>query len=173
MLVFIEVQIALGLLVFLAEHAVRRRELGHDQAAAPQVADKAAEHGIGDASHGCENRGRGDSDIADEESLWHQLQWLCLADKACPELVEGSVRPTRAFPIRVVPELLHISILLGSSTWPAKRKPPRKARAYLASLSTRITSSPVRALLQRAHSWRTCGGSAPRVQRCPSTSACP
>ena len=57
-LVFIEVEIALGLLIFLAEHAVGRGELGHDQAASAQVADEAAEDGVGDAGHGRED-GRG------------------------------------------------------------------------------------------------------------------
>ena len=40
--------------------AVRAGELGHDEAAAAQVADEAAEHGVGDAGHGRENGGGGE-----------------------------------------------------------------------------------------------------------------
>ncbi len=61
MLVFIKVKVALGLLVFGAKHAVGRGELGHDQAAAAQIANEAAKHCIGDPSHGSEHRGRRNS----------------------------------------------------------------------------------------------------------------
>jgi hypothetical protein len=59
-LVFIEMQIALGLLILLAQHAVGRGELGHDQAASAEVADEAAEDGVGDAGHGSEHGGGSD-----------------------------------------------------------------------------------------------------------------
>src|SRR6267143_193820 len=58
MLVGIEVQVALGFPVFGAEHAVGRGELGHDQAAAGQVTDKAAEDGVSDTGHGRKDGGR-------------------------------------------------------------------------------------------------------------------
>ena len=60
MLVVVEVQIALGFLVLSAEDAVGRSELGHDQPAATQVANEAAEDGIGDTGHRCQHRGRSD-----------------------------------------------------------------------------------------------------------------
>src|SRR5206468_9897993 len=56
-LVFVEVKIALGLLVFLAEDAVGRGELGHDESASAQVADEASKDGVGDARHGSEDCG--------------------------------------------------------------------------------------------------------------------
>src|SRR5208282_3066240 len=92
----------------------------HDQAASAEVANEAAEDCVSDASHGSENRGRSDRDGADCKALGYWQQGHCLADKACPELVEGSVSPKRTRPTRIVPELLHRSILLGV----AKRKPP-------------------------------------------------
>ena len=64
MLVFIEMQIALGLLIFLTQHAVRRGELCHDQSAAAKVADKAAEDGVGDAGHRREHGRQSDLDPA-------------------------------------------------------------------------------------------------------------
>ena len=73
-LVFVEVEIALGLLVLLAEHAVGRGELGHDQAASAQVADEAAEDGVGDAGHGGEDRRGGDGDGADGKAGRDGLQ---------------------------------------------------------------------------------------------------
>src|ERR1035441_4457127 len=112
MLVFVEVEIAFGLLVFFAEHAVSRGELGHDQAASAEVANEAAEDGIGDSGHGGQDRGGGDGDGADREAVRHALQpcwiantcvrsirvrWRCRADRACPERAEGSVHPTRTF----------------------------------------------------------------------------
>ena len=56
-------------LVLGAEHAVGRGELGHDQAAAAQIADEAAEDGIGDARHGREHGGRSDLHRAKLEPL--------------------------------------------------------------------------------------------------------
>ena len=48
--------------------AVRTGELGHDQPASAQIADEAAEHGIRDARHGRQNRGRGNPYRADRET---------------------------------------------------------------------------------------------------------
>ena len=62
MLVGVEAEIALQGLVGLAglerrADAVRAGELGHDESAAAQIANEAAEHGIGHARHGREDRG--------------------------------------------------------------------------------------------------------------------
>src|SRR5260370_20592849 len=103
MLVFVEMQVTFGFLVLLAEHAVGRGELGHDQAAAAQVADEAAEDGVGDAGHGSQDCGWGNLNSADGEPHGNGLQWRCQSDR--------SVRPTR-----VVPGLAHCSILLGLSS---------------------------------------------------------
>ena len=98
MLVFVEMEIALGLLIFLAEDAVGRGELGHDQAASAKVADEAAEDGVGDAGHGGEDGGGGDGDVADLRDSRGR------AAVALPG-AHRSVCADRA--IRVVPELLH------------------------------------------------------------------
>src|SRR5450432_1583033 len=117
MLIFVEMQIALGLLIFLAEHAVRGGELGHDQPAAVEIADEAAEDGVGNAGHGSQHGRGGDSDIADQKACGDRLRWCGLADR--------SVRPTRT---RVVPELLHVAILLppasGKASWSVGRPRP-------------------------------------------------
>ena len=55
MLVFVEMEISLGLLVFSAQHAIGGRELGHDQAASAEIADEAAEDRIRNARHGREH----------------------------------------------------------------------------------------------------------------------
>ncbi len=67
-LVFVEMKIAFCLLIFLAENAVGRGELGHDEAASAEVADKAAEDRIGNACHGREDGGGGDGDGTDLEA---------------------------------------------------------------------------------------------------------
>src|ERR1700692_2194196 len=102
MLVLVEMQIALGLLIFFAKHAVGRGELGHDEAASAEVADEATEDRGGAAAQGREDGRRRDSDVADGEAGGHGLRWPCLAD-------EGA-RATR-----VVPELLH-RLLLPATT---------------------------------------------------------
>jgi len=51
-LVFVEVKIALGFFVFGAEDPVGGGEFSHDEAAASEVADEAAEDSIGDSGHG-------------------------------------------------------------------------------------------------------------------------
>ena len=65
MLVAVEGEVALGLLVFVADDAVGRGELGHHEAASAEIADEAAEDGVGDAGHGREHRGRTDFDFAE------------------------------------------------------------------------------------------------------------
>ena len=67
MLVFVKMQVAFGLLIFGAQDAVRRSELGHDESASAKIADEAAEYGVGDASHGGKHRRRGDGKWADLE----------------------------------------------------------------------------------------------------------
>ncbi len=108
MLVVIEMEIPLGLLVLLAEHAVGGSELGHNEPASIQVADEAPENGVGNARHRSENRCGSDLDITDAEADRDRLQRRCQAD--------SSVRPTRAVPRRVVPAFAHRSILLGLSS---------------------------------------------------------
>src|ERR1700680_5276105 len=69
MLVFVEVQVAFGLLIFLAEYTVGRGELGHDQAASAEVADEAAEDSVGPSGHGGEDGCGVDVDGAVRETL--------------------------------------------------------------------------------------------------------
>src|SRR5437879_3233617 len=98
MLVFVEVQIAFGLLIFLAEYTVGRGELGHDQAASAEVADEAAEDSVGHSGHGGEDSCGGDVDGPDRKTCGDWLEEWCLAG-------EGA-RATRV--CRVVPELAHV-----------------------------------------------------------------
>ena len=122
---------ALGLLVLLTEYAIGRCELGHDQATSAQVADEAAEDCVSHPSHGSQDRRWGNGDAADGDAGGHGSPRCRWGDKACPfgklragsELVDGGVRSTRA--VRVVPELLHVSILLGGPN----ESPRREARA--------------------------------------------
>jgi len=71
MLVFVEVQVALGFLVFRAKHAIGRGELGHDQPASAEVANEASKDGIGNASHGSQNGRGSDLNIADRNAIRH------------------------------------------------------------------------------------------------------
>ena len=48
--------------------AVRTGELGHDEPASAQIADKAAEYGVGDARHGREHGRRCDWHASDHET---------------------------------------------------------------------------------------------------------
>ena len=68
MFVSVEVKIVLGLLVFVANNAVGRCELGHHQAAAAQIANETAEDGIRHASHGREHGSGTNFDAADGEA---------------------------------------------------------------------------------------------------------
>ncbi len=70
-LVAIERQVLLGLLVLVADDAVGRGELGHHQTAAAQIADEAAEDGIGDPGHGREHGRRANLDAADRDRRRH------------------------------------------------------------------------------------------------------
>src|SRR4029077_18173810 len=67
-LVFVEVQVALGLPILGAQHAVGRGELGHDQSAAGEVTDKATENGVGDSGHGSQHCGWGNFDASEGKS---------------------------------------------------------------------------------------------------------
>ncbi len=64
-LVAVEGEVALGLLVFVADDAVGGGELGHHEAASAEIADEAAEDGVGDAGHGREDGGGTDFDCAE------------------------------------------------------------------------------------------------------------
>src|SRR5579872_172555 len=112
MLVLVEMEVALRLLILLAQDAVGRGELGHDEATSAQIADEAPEDSIGDSSHGREDGGGRDRDCADLESRRDRLQ---------PSSFAGwGARATSAV-ARVVPVLLHGSILLVSKNGPSQR----------------------------------------------------
>jgi len=66
-LVAVESQIALGLLVTVTDDAVGGGELGHHQPASAEIADEAAENGVGNAGHGREDGGGTDFDVAERE----------------------------------------------------------------------------------------------------------
>jgi hypothetical protein len=63
--VAVEGEVALGLLVFVADDAVGGGELGHHEAASAEIANEAAEDGVGDSSHGREHGGGTDFDGAE------------------------------------------------------------------------------------------------------------
>ena len=67
MLVSVESQVALGFAVFVAQDAVSRGELGHDQTAAAEVANEAAEDSIRNTGHGREDGGRGNGHAAQDD----------------------------------------------------------------------------------------------------------
>ena len=71
MLVAVEGEVLLGLLVLVADDAVGRGELGHHQAAAAQVANEAAEDGIGHARHGGQHGCRTNFDSAERDAGGH------------------------------------------------------------------------------------------------------
>ena len=96
-LVFVEVEIALGLLIFLAQNSVGRGELGHDETASAEVADEAAEDGVGDAGHGREDSGWGDCDRADLQGGGNNLWDGDIAGVPCQQIG------------RIVPKFAHIS----------------------------------------------------------------
>jgi hypothetical protein len=100
MLIFVEMQIALGLLVFGPKYAVRGSELSHDQAASAEVANKAAENGVGNAGHRGEHSSGRDLDGADLEKVGNGSNLPWCADALVREIA------------RVVPELPHNVILL-------------------------------------------------------------
>src|SRR5689334_1214944 len=96
MLVFVEMQVALGFLVLGAEDAVGGGDLGHDQPAATEIPDNAAEDGVGDAGHGSEDGGG---------TYGHRADGDLLRD----EQVRGRGRPRHT--CRTVPILTHVIIL--------------------------------------------------------------
>src|SRR6266852_3498055 len=63
-LVFVEMKVA-SPNAKIAQDAVGRGELGHNQAASAEVLDEAAEDGVGNAGHGREHGGGSDADAAD------------------------------------------------------------------------------------------------------------
>src|SRR5271165_4282202 len=114
MLVFIEVQIPPAH-PLIADHAVGRGELGHDQPASSQVFDEAPEDRVGNASHGGKDGGGTNRDPAD---LQARRKGPCGADtlvRACAPVA------------RIVPSFLHValsvSILVGHTI-----KSPRQRR---------------------------------------------
>src|ERR1700675_3449976 len=109
MLVFIKMEIALRFLIFLSEHAVSRGELGHDETAATKISNEATKNRVSDSRHGGEDCGGSNFDAADGKACGNWPPGWRLADKACPEPVEGNVRPTRD---RIVPHFAPGSILL-------------------------------------------------------------
>src|SRR5208337_4527718 len=66
-LVFVKVKVA-SLDALVAQNAVGRGELGHDQAASAKVLDEATENRVGDPGHGGEHGGGGDGDPADAQA---------------------------------------------------------------------------------------------------------
>src|SRR6266446_3779303 len=102
MLVLVEMKVA-SPNAQVAQNAVSRGELGHDQAASTKVLDEAAEDGVSYAGHGGKHGGRSDADIPNLQDR----------RKHCGDKQRGDgrlARPTDPC-IRVVPELLHSLIL--------------------------------------------------------------
>jgi hypothetical protein len=87
----------------VAQDAVSRGELGHDQAASAKVLDKAAEDGVGDPGHGRKHGGRSEANVPNLQDRRKQC-----GDGQCGD--GRLARPSHRC-IRVVPELLHSLIL--------------------------------------------------------------
>src|SRR5208337_811486 len=117
MLVLIKVQI-LPAHLFVAQHPIGGRELGHNQPAAAQVLDEPPKHRVRDASHGSQHRCRTNLNSPNPQTLWEGLSpSLCGADT--------SARDARTVKrlgsgLRLVPVLLH----RPHSSLPAKSKAP-------------------------------------------------
>src|SRR5581483_1574175 len=107
MLIFVEMQVALGFLVFRAKYAVRRGELGHNQPAAAKIADESPENGVGHARHRREDCGRRNIYGPDPNGARHR--GVGGRDTHFPKGTPA-IR-------RVVPKLLHSSILPARSFW--------------------------------------------------------
>src|SRR5271156_6001086 len=103
MLVFVEVQVSLGLLVLRPKHTVGRGELGHDQAASPEIANEAAKDRVRNARHGSQDCRGSNLKIADH----HPIRHTCGSDDGRPYIR------------RIVPVLAHPSILLPSPSYAA------------------------------------------------------
>src|SRR6185312_1616507 len=71
MLVLVEMQIALGLLVFFAKNAIGGSELGHDEPASAKISDEPAENRVGNPGHGSENGGGSNLHAANHERGGH------------------------------------------------------------------------------------------------------
>ena len=104
MLVLVEMQIALGLLVLRAKHAVGRSELGHDQPASAQVANEASEYRVSNARHGSQDGRRSNPHIADQQGCWDTLAFGDSGERELPRVAKGLAR---AYLARIVPELTH------------------------------------------------------------------
>src|SRR5208283_3552186 len=127
MLVFIKVKVA-SADALVAQDAVGRSELGHDQPASAQVFDEAAEDGIGDSGHGSQHGGGSDADVADLEACRKDLS-RC-GDKSCGD--GRFARPIHRC-IRIVPELSH---RLYSTSFPSPQPPAQpRSPALFCSLS--------------------------------------
>src|SRR5579885_2767108 len=96
-------EIALGLLILLAQNPVGRGEFSHDEAASAKVANKTAEDRVSDTSHWCENSGGRDGDIAQHQAGRDG---------------RGPSGQARVDFYRTVPELAHRTILL-LLVWPS------------------------------------------------------
>ena len=102
MLVFVEVEVAFGFFILGAKHAVGRGELGHNQAAAGQIANEAAEDSVGDAGHRGKHGCRSDFDRAKLQSGWNWNEFV--ARRTNVPFVDG-----------IVPVFPHVLILTGPS----------------------------------------------------------
>src|ERR1039457_6057599 len=85
----------------VAQYAVGRGELSHDEAATAEILDEAAEDGVGDAGHGREHGGGGDREVANLQGRGKHARWCGDGRLA---------RPSRRC-MRVIRELLHRLIL--------------------------------------------------------------
>ncbi len=105
MLVLVEVQVALGFLVFCPKNSVRRSELGHNQPASAQVANEAPKHGISNTRHRSQN-GRGSNlNAADLYPVRYRNT--------------GRDDDARAEIHRILPVLAHLAILPPSPSYAA------------------------------------------------------
>src|SRR5579862_491047 len=116
MLVFVKVEIALGLLIFLPQNAVGRREFGHDKAASAKVADEAPEDGVSHPGHRREDRRGSDGNVADGQAGRNQFYGCGAAGAFYRQFAGVAGRATR-----IVPKLLHRLILPAAT----KRSPRR------------------------------------------------
>src|ERR1700731_3230195 len=104
MLVLIKVKVA-SADALVAQNAIGRGELGHDQPASPEVLDEAAKDGVGDSGHGGQDGGGRDADVAYRER--------CGKESGRDKWVEGQLAGPAWDCFRVVSKLLHRMILLS------------------------------------------------------------
>ncbi len=105
MLVLVEMQVALRFLVFCPKDAIGRSELGHDQAASPEVANETPKHSVGNARHRGKDGRWGDLEIANCYPL--RYRGACTGEDV------------RAHIYRIFPILAHLAILLPSPSYAA------------------------------------------------------